>query len=250
MLPDSDHQLLETYGLFIDDQNTLVYQGEARSWGALGGSLAVYGSDDTPSHPQFVLYASTNAAMHFNDNWRIWTETLDVHLGGNFEFALSPSLRLLVGLEHFSGHAVDGISTPSLMVPNLGNNIFKARIVYDYKNSVRMGATFRPFIASFPPIQFFAADQFVEYFPWGGKDSTDTFSPYVAVALEEYGVSQIQPTFEGQIGAYLGNHFGLGHHPTARVVLGYYNGADPRLKYFQIAQVNSEFAYAGLMFDM
>ena len=62
IVPNS-HELYETYGLFIDNQTTLVAYGESRYWGGIGGTFALVGNPDTPAHPQFVIIASVYAAM-------------------------------------------------------------------------------------------------------------------------------------------------------------------------------------------
>src|SRR4051812_46396313 len=73
-LPESHHQLYDAWGLFIDDQTSLLNYGQARIWTGLGGSIPVLGDNDSPHHTQVVIHASANAGLHYNDNFRIWTE--------------------------------------------------------------------------------------------------------------------------------------------------------------------------------
>lgn len=253
LLPKNSHQLYETYGLFIDNQTTLVAYGESRYWGGIGGSFALFGNPDSPAHPQVVIIASVNAAMIMTDTGRIYSDAIDVRVGAAYEFAINPMMRLSLGAIHYSGHVADGVVDANLLDvnDNLGDNMLFARFVYDLGPYARLGGTFIPVIHGGPDMNFFGANEFAEFFPWGGNDDSQKPSPYVAVGLQQGGTSQygIVNTLNVQIGAYFGNHFSNEFKPTLRPVLGFYTGADPRLKYFQFENKSATFFYAGVMFD-
>ena len=252
-LPKNSHQLYETYGLFNDNQTTMIARPAAMYWGGLGGSFALVGNPDVPAHPQFVILAAVYANMIFDQSGRIYSDEIDVHAGGAFEFALNPMMRLSLGAIHYSGHVADGAIDQDLLNVNynLGDNMLFARFVYDLGNYVRAGGTFIPVIHGGPDMNFFGANQFAELFPLGGQDESQKPSPYLAMGLEEGGTSQygMQVTYNVQAGIYMGNHFANEWKPTMRALIGYYTGADPRLKYFQFKNANSSFFYGGFMFD-
>jgi hypothetical protein len=162
-------------------------------------------------------------------------------------------MRLSIGAIHYSGHVADGAIDQDLLNvnDNLGDNMLFARFIYDLGSYVRSGATFIPVIHGGPDMNFFGANQFVEFFPLSGLDESQKPSPYIAMGLEEGGTSLygMQVTYNAQVGIYLGNHFTNEYRPTARAVIGYYTGADPRLKYFQFKGETASFFYAGFMFD-
>lgn len=250
VLPESRHALYQTYGLFFEQQSAILFYAPSRAWGAVGGTLALYGNNESPSHPQILMHATANAAMTYNETLRIYTQTVDARVGFAYQFSFSPALRCSIGLTHNSAHAADGIQDMGLFEAPLGQEYVPIRIVYDYLKNIRVGATFKPFIRSYPSLNFFASDQFVEYFPWGANDKPHAPSFYIAAGFDEYGVADaLQPTFHAQIGFYIGNHFSEAYRQTIRGVLGYYSGADPRLKYYQFLQATDSFAYAGMMFD-
>jgi hypothetical protein len=257
ILPDSRHHLYQTYGLYFEEQSSLVYTGNHHMWGAVGGAIPIAGDAEGEHHPQFVFHSTANAAMHFSDSGRIYTETIDARLGLQFEYALDPQLRFAASYTHFSAHAADGIEDLDLLEPPVGEEFLNLRAVYDIGTMFRVGLNFNPVLRSYPKLQFFGADQFIEYFPLGSLDSPHKPSPYVAAGLSEWGVSQQQLTFHAQIGVAFANHFGThdgspggGHSQAGRAVLGYYTGADPRLKYFQYREATKSFGYLGVMFDL
>ncbi len=250
ILPESRHQLYQTYSLFFDQQSSLLNTGGAHAWGALGGTLPVYGNNDVESHPQIFFHATANASMKYNSDFKIGTETIDARVGLGYEMALLPELRFSTGLTHDSAHAADGIDDLTLFEPPVGEEFFFLRGIYDIGNTFRVGATLRPFLRAYPQIETFAADQFAEYFPFGGKDDPHSGSPYVALGFDQWGDTHLTWTTHAQLGVYFGNHFSPKFRQSARVVLGYYNGADPRMKYFRYRENRREFAYLGLMFDL
>lgn len=259
MLPENTHQLYETYALYFDEQTQAVNYGNARLWIALGATLPIYGNPDIPSHPEFYFHASANAALHYNDNYRIFTETIDARAGFGFEFMLNESMRLNFGLTHNSGHAVDGLDANDidltggprdLFQPTLGQEYVYARFIYDLDNTFRFGGTFKPFIRSVPQLQTLAFDEFIEYFPFGAIDNPHHGNPFVALGFDEWGPNNLVLTTHVQLGLYYGNHFSKTFHQTMRAVIGYYTGADPRLKYFEFRDARQSFAYLGFMFSI
>jgi hypothetical protein len=253
LIPKNNHQQFETYGLFIDDTTQILAYGASRYYGTIGGTFALAGNPDAPWHPQVVIIASVNAAMIFADSGRIYSDELDVHAGGAFEFAINPMMRISTGFMHYSGHTADGAVDQDLLGINynLGDNMLFARFVYDLGVYARAGVTFIPVIHGGPDAQFFQANQFAEFFPLGGLDETQKPSPYISAALSEGGTAQYgnQFTFNAQIGAYIGNHFSADFKPTFRLAVGYYTGADPRLKYYQFKGETTTFYYIGGFFD-
>lgn len=253
-LPESHHQLYDAWGLFIDEQASLLGYGDARLWTGLGGTIPVFGDNDSPHHTELVVHASANAGLHYNDNFRIWTETLDVRLGFAVEWEYDPNLRFSIGLTHYSAHTADGLNVAdsNLIEPSVGEEFIPIRAVYDIDKKFRLAATLMPFIRSYPSTQPIWLNQSVEFYPWGAQDSNHRFSPYAAFSLEESGMKGYSyvVTYHAQLGAYIGNHFGKEHRQSIRAVVGYYNGADPRLKYFELRSDTEQFGYLGAMFDL
>src|SRR5688572_25037235 len=68
-LPDSNHRLYDSWGLFFDEQTVLINYGQARVWTAVGGTMAAYGNEDSPHHPEITFHATANAALHYSDNF-------------------------------------------------------------------------------------------------------------------------------------------------------------------------------------
>ncbi len=254
LLPESHHQLYDAWGNFVDQQASLLNYGQARLWTGLGGTIPIFGDSDSEHSPTIVIHASANAGLHYNDNFRIWTETLDVRLGFAFEWEFNDQLRFSIGLTHNSAHTADGISEfdLDLVEPSVGQEFIPVRIVYDLDKQFRIAATLKPFIRSYPSVHAIWFDQSVEYFPWGALDLSHRLSPYIALGLDESGMADYsyKITYHAQIGAYVGNHFSKTHHQTIRTVLGYYSGYDPRLKYFELKNASQQFAYLGVMFDL
>jgi hypothetical protein len=131
----------------------------------------------------------------------------------------------------------------------LGDETIPIRFVYDWGDRARLGATFKPYVGSEPSMKFFAADQFAEWFPWGANDSSRA-TPYIALGFEEYGPHHLDFLLNVQVGIYFGSHLKEQHRTGFRLTLGYYNGPDPRLKYAQYKDVSTDFAYAGILFDL
>ena len=113
-----------------------------------------------------------------------------------------------------------------------------------------MGLTFKPYVDAEPKMLAFAADQFVEVYPLGRRESPRAVSPFFAMGVEEYGRVKIQPTFHAQAGALVGKPFRDGNFTQFRAALGFYAGADPRLKYMQYKDARARFLYAAIFVDI
>jgi hypothetical protein len=253
IFPTSTYQQYQTYGLYLDNQSLIDYYGANDYFGSVGGAFAVAGNSVSKWHPQVVIIASVNAHMVFAESGRIYSDEIDVHAGGAYNFTISPEMRMSIGFMHYSGHVADGAVDPSLLAEdyNLGDNMLFARFVYDFGTYVRAGVTFQPVVHGGPAAQFWAGNAFAEYFPFGGRDEQEKPSPYVAASLIEDGTDMFgsQLTFHAQVGCYFGNHFSSHFKPTFRPVAGFYYGADPRLKYYQFQGFIATFAYVGAMVD-
>ena len=259
VLPDSRHQLFQTFGLFIDEQSSLIYLSGGRAWGGLGGTLGLLGIDSLPFHPQLIAHGSSQAAFRFNQRVdTLLTETVDARVGLALDLELGDELRASLKWTHYSGHISDNVPDPELIGSNLGDESLGIRIVKDCKGHARMGGTLRPFVGSEPGLKAFAADQFIEWW-WGGTNGDGKadetllahhFTPYLAAGLEEYGREKVELSEHIQGGFFVGSHLSGVKRPSLRVTLGYYSGIDPRLKYFQFKNSKSNFAYLGVMFDL
>lgn len=251
LLPESLHQQFHTFALFIDQQSVLLGRDGRRGWGSVAANLALYGSEDSDSRPQIVLSASANTGFGIKKHFEaLLTQTIDARLGLAYNWASSAELRWSAGWQHQSGHISDDVPNPDLIGSNLGNELIYLRVIRDIENQWRVGGTLKPFLGSEPRMQRFAADQFVEWFPWGTQENPKKLTPYLALALEQYGLKKIEWSGTVQVGAYVGNHLKPVHQSNARVMIGYYDGVDPRLKYAQYKGIRSNFAFFGLGFDI
>ena len=250
MVPESRHQLFQAYGFFLDPQNDLFWRSPDRGWGAVGGVFPLVEFTDWKGKPQILLQGSANAGYLVDTSKLLLrTQTIDARVGLLVDVALSNDTRLEIGWTHESGHIADDVPDASLIGPNLGNEIISVRVIHDIDEHFRFGGTFKPVAGAAPHLKTFGADQFAEWFPWGQAADVHHHSLYAAVALEETGVDHIIPTFQGHIGILWGNHFREPHTVGLRLVAGYYNGIDPRLKYAQYMLATIQFGYAGMAFD-
>jgi hypothetical protein len=64
--------------------------------------------------------------------------------------------------------------------------------------------------------------------------------------MDQGGADKIHNTYNVQLGAYIGNHLQAVYKPNVRVVAGYYNGVDPRLKYMEFKDGLERFYYFGV----
>ncbi len=250
-LPESRHQLFQTYSFFIEQHNILVYRGEGRYWAAVSANLPLVGNNELSTHPQLLFHFSGNDSMHVDDEGGVFTETLDTRIGLMFEIVTPQFLGLKwsIGLFHESGHTVDGSQDPSLAPLNLGDNVLRARVLRDFGTKIRAGITYVPVIHAIPDNLNAGMNEFIEYFPWGSKEDHSA-SPFLAMGLAN-GISFTgSSTFHAQLGLSFGSHFQDRHTHDARLVVGYYNGVDPRAKYSQFDGDRGAFEYLGIMFDI
>ncbi len=247
-LPESGHQRFQTFGLFIEDQTTLIQQSGSRAWGALGTSIALFGLGSDTSSSQFVLTASVNTAFRLSQS--LDPETADARVSLKWETALSSDWLLSFGFSHASGHVNDDVIDKDLEALNVGIETFPLRIIYTGSEHFRPGLTFQPLFGSEPKTKGVQANQFLEIYPWGTSSEFRRGTPYLALGVEEYGHNKIDLSGHAQIGAYFGNHVQNKRFNSLRIVLGGYSGQDPRLKYYYYKDTRAKFAYAGLMFDI
>lgn len=254
LIPESRHQLYQSYSFFIEQSNAIFYRGQGEYWATVATNLPIVGNNDSPLHPQLIFHLSGNDSMHIDSTGGVFTETLDTRIGLMFESGLPWwDLRASVGFLHESGHAVDGISDLSLLPAtlNLGDNVIRFRFLRDFDQKVRVGITIDAIIHAIPEDVASGIDEFIEYFPWGSnEDSRWLLRPYAAVGLiEGFSFNGIN-ALNAQIGLSFGKHFEAQHGHTLRAVLGYYGGIDPRAKYAQFVGDTVSFGYTGLMFDL
>ncbi|MBI3556782.1 MAG: hypothetical protein HY074_11005 [Deltaproteobacteria bacterium] len=250
-LPENRHHLFQSYGLFNEPQTEAYWRTPRHAWGAMGSTMALLEAPDWAWHPQLIVHAKADAAFRFNAKYNtILTETIDARVGLFFDFRVRPDLRFFFGWTHLSGHAGDDINDTSLSGPNLGDEILMLRVVHDCDEHWRVGGTFKPIIGSEPKMKILAADQFVEWFPWGQASEVSHASPYVALGGEEMGVDHLMFNTHAQLGVLFGNHFREAHHTSLRAVAGYYRGMDQRLKYAQFNLARAEWGYVGIAADL
>ena len=250
-LPESRDQQYRTYGLYIDNQSTFIFKSAATSWGALGGSVAIAEINSWKWKPQFAVHGTANAAMAIiSTSSALQTQTIDARAGLSFEFEFTEEFRGAVIWTHQSGHTSDEVVDADLIGSNLGNEIVDFRFIRDIENTWRLGVGFRPCVSSDPGMQFFGAEQFVEWFPLQFSDNPHHMNPFAAIGSEQYGRSNITESFHFQIGFAAGNHFLPKKVSSLRTVLGFYSGYDPRLKYFQMKHRYADFVYGGVMFEI
>jgi hypothetical protein len=247
LLPESRDQQYRTFGLFIDNQTSGLFLPSGNDvWLALGEEVALLENKSWYGSPQLVLYASVNAGDRLKTgSSTILMETIDIRAGLSYEFSIDEKQRIAVTYMHQSGHTSDDVQDETLVHPNLGNEELLVRYFRDIQDRFRLGGTLKPYFGSDPGIERFAADQFFEWFPWGTAARMDKFTPFIAGSVEEYGAQAINVTYHAQLGAYIGNHMQPIYKPNVRVVAGYYNGVDPRLKYAQFDFGFQRFYYFG-----
>lgn len=254
ILPTSYYQLYETYGLYIDRQNTLNYYGDSRIWSAVGGTLPIYGDSDSPSHPQIAIVGTGNFGLYFTNNYRFYTQNIDARVGAAYEQAIDEHNRFEISIIHLSAHTADGVinSNTDIVNPGVGSEYLGLRFIHDFDNYARVGGEYRPFLRSDPKFDpWLSFSLFGEVFPFGASQNPHRGTLYLASGLEVGGpVNQVIPTYHVQLGVYWGNHMEKSHSTSLRYVVGYYNGADPRLKYFSLLGTRDHFYYFGMMFGL
>ena len=250
-LPESRHQQFTTYALFIDNQSTLLYQSSGRAWASVDASIALLEKTDLESSPQLIFHGSANSGFRMSSNLStLLTETTDARVSLLLQGHKTEHLRWSAGWMHYSGHISDNVADPELIGPNIGFEQLFLRVVADYDDDFRVGGTLKPFIGTDPGLKTFAADQFIEWYPWGTAHLASRPTPFLALGLEEYGRRKIDPSVNLVAGAYMGNHLHATHKTSMRYVLGYYAGPSPQLKYMAIKDEKTRFLYTGIIFEL
>lgn len=246
IVPDSQHQLYQTFAFLTDEQSSLISRSGGYAYGEVGGAFALYGIQAIDT--QLVVHGSALAAYQVAPSILL-TQTVDARVGLSLDHPFTSSFRGSLGWTHWSGHISDDVPDKDLIGPNSGDEQLYARVIYDWQRVARVGATLKPIVGSDPGMMAFAADQFAELYPWGTAASVHSPTPYIAVGCEEYGVHAVDFTVNVQAGIYFGDHLDAQHHPELRVAVGYYNGVDPRLKYMQFKDSFQQFGYFGVLVD-
>ena len=251
LLPESRYHLINTYGLFFEEQTSLLSRNGGRAWGALGNAIPLLEQSEWAGRPQLVIHASVNASFRLNPKGdTLLTETIDARAGLLILQEWSDSLRTMVMWTHQSGHVSDNVQDFELFGSNLGNEILTVRVVQDLEHRFRIGASIKPVLGSDPGMMRLGAEQFAEWYPWSASENPKKLSPFLAAGLEETGRNSWGLGFHTQVGLVAGHHLTPKKVTSLRMVAGYYNGVDPRLKYFQFFNRRSQFVYLGLMVDL
>jgi hypothetical protein len=247
-LPESRDEQYRTFGLFIDNQTSALFvPGVDNVFLSLGEQIPLLENTGWYGSPQIIVSASVFAGDRMNDNGTtILMETIDIRAGLSYEFSFDKKSRMSISWQHQSGHTSDDVQDSDIVHPNLGNEQIIARYFRDIDERFRVGGTLKPYFAADPGMEHWGSDEFGEWYPWGTAASFGTFTPFIAGSLEQYGPNHIQLTFHAQVGAYIGNHLRPLYKPNVRVVAGYYNGVDPRLKYAQFKDGLQRFGYFGV----
>lgn len=248
---ESNHKLFQSYGLFFDPKISLIFRGDSRQVAEFGGSGSIFESESWGYRSQLIVHASATSNYHYlNNESTIHVETNDARVGLAWDVFIDDSQRFAFIWTHQSGHVSDNIEDISLIGPDLGNEIFDFRYVKDIGRQFRLGAGFRPAVISGPQMQFFGSHEFLEWYPKEVPMDPHKFTPFIAVGLEQYGLKSVSLHGHLQMGLVAGAHFGNLSPQSTRVVVGYYNGGDTRMKYFQFQNTRSEFGYFGLILEL
>jgi hypothetical protein len=252
VMPESREHLYRTYANFVDENNMLAWRGYNRYWATVGGDLPIVGDDDSSWHPQFVLHLSGNDSMHINDGGGVFTETLDTRLGLDAQFAVPQlwDIRFSIGVQHESGHTVDGTDNPELNILDLGDNTFRFQAYRDFDDTFRLGVLVAPVINSIPTDYPALAYVMGDYFPLGSTEDGHAFKPYISSSLGHRVGTTGHLTFQLQGGVAMGSHFHEHHTHVFRIAAGFYQGADPRSKYAQYDYLRTSFGYLGIMYEL
>lgn len=252
LLPDSKHDAYTTKAIFSDDLAAIYKLTKRSTWLAIGGAFALLENEEMKYKPQLIVIGSAKAWMEVDQNKSLLLpQTIDAQAGVQFDITISEIHLATLGWYHVSGHAADEIFDKSLLVGNVGSEILFIRSIHYILDEnklpkIKFGATFKPIVASDPRVNIFAADQFIEYYPFGYINDLRHGNFYTAFGIEEMGVESIRPTYHFQTGFSFLNDFNSSHHSGFRIVAGYYHGWDPRYKYYELRQSRLEFIYAGI----
>jgi hypothetical protein len=250
-LPESHHQRYQTYGLFIDNQTSLIYRDGGRAWAAVAATVALLGRKTPESSSQLVASASVNTAFRIDDGLN--PETADARVDLTWDTSLAGDWLISAGYNHTSGHISDGVlaEDQSLSPLDVGIDSLPVRVIYNGNEFLRPGITLKVLIfPSDPRSKLVSGNEFFEFYPWGHTKDTTRGTPYLAIGFEEYGHDRIELSFHGQLGAYFGNHRDSKRASSLRAVLGVYTGQDPRLKFYYGRNNRVTFGYLGLMMDL
>ncbi|OFZ83406.1 MAG: hypothetical protein A2583_08535 [Bdellovibrionales bacterium RIFOXYD1_FULL_53_11] len=251
ILPESRHQQFIAYPFILEECTSALYRGAGRGWGAIGGSIALAELPGLPGRPQFVAHANANVSYKFGNRQKpVLTETIDARVGLFVDMEPWPGHRFSSGWTHLSGHISDDVADPDLIGTNMGAEALRVRYIYAGMERFRFGLTLEPLMNSEPAFKGFGAEQFVEWFPFGPNSKRQEPMPYLSLGLEEYGVDSVGITVNVQGGVLFGNHTRPVHEPSVRAIIGYWNGADPRLKYASFKRARASFGYTGIIVDL
>ncbi len=250
-VPESTYQRYLSYGLLFDDQSSLFLRGRGgRVLGSLSGTLPIWEPAGTDFHPQLTFTTSIVFAWRLEDH-AFNSETVDSKMKISWNTRLTSEILLSVGYGHTSGHASDDIEDKELLPLNVGIEELYLRVIYIGLEKWRVGGSLQPSIGPTEPTKnFFKANEFLEWFPWGHSQGVKALTPYLAVGVEEWGRDVIEISKHLQVGAYYGNHVEARHQVTVRFVLGAYFGPDTRLKYYLYKNTHLNILYFGTMFDL
>ena len=246
-LPPSQHSLYEQFGLFIDNQTSILYRNGGKAWGALGASIVPWGSAQLDQPGQLVIIGSVNTAFRLEN--ALSPETADARISVLWETQINPEFLLSFGYHHASGHVNDDVLDQSLMSLPVGVDNLPLKLIYKKSSLFRLGVTFSPRLGSDPASKWIQASQTLEIFPFGQADHVHKPIPYLAMGFEELGQAEWGVTKHIQAGIYVGNHLFPGPTKVVRFCLGYFLGPDPRMKYYYYRATQVEFAYIGFMIN-
>lgn len=244
VFPQSRHPLFSSFAFLSEQNNTFLDRTDGRALANLGLTAALFGNSDS----QIIATGGISVSFRPTTGFLGYaTETFDARFLLGWETLLDSRSRLLIGFLHESGHTADGILDPDIVGVGLGFERLVFRFISDFP-SFRVGGTLKPIFKAEPAAKFFAADEFIEWFPIDQFEKE--IRPFLALELEQQGSNEYYLNMNLQLGLYFGQHLDEAHRPTVRTVLGYYRGMDTRLKYafYKFSQI--DFGYVGLVFDL
>lgn len=245
-LPQSRHQQYLPYVFFAEEQFAVISKLPGNIWTEVGSNFALYEFENSLWRSQVIVSGSVNFSLrHQKSTFDYRTETFDARFGLFLDMAVRDNVSVSIGVLHLSGHTADGLLDLELVSPNVGDNLLFLRGIYR-GSFYRLGGTFKPFFDSDPKTKFFAADQFVEVFPWGISKDAAHPNFYLGLGVEEMGIESVDFTFHSQMGILFGDSTADCRKTVLRLIAGYYSGIDPRLKYAQLKNSKQSFFYFGM----
>lgn len=167
----------------------------------------------------------------------IYAENLDVRVSMYYSHLLKNHLILRYGLTHTSGHVMDDVKETALIPLNMGSDSLSFRIANDGANPFRYGIYANGFLDTDPTGRTINGGIFGEYY--FSNNSTDSFFIAQNISLPE----------NLRISVGTASTFGYAYK-TLRVVAGYAQGADPRLKHQLYLNYRANYFYGGLRIEM